>query len=117
MATRSAPRPTAILASDDSVAATAIKAIQQAGLRVPDELAVVGVDNQHFCTLLNPALTTVRLPVLEAGKRAIETVLARISGQRTSREHVVLPCSLIVRESCGARLAQQDRLFAGRAAP
>ena len=109
-----APRPTAILASDDSVAATAIKAIQQAGLRVPEDIAVIGVDDQHFCTLLNPALTTVRLPVLEAGQRAIEMVLARILGQRTLREHIVLPCSLIVRESCGARLTQQDGLFAGR---
>jgi LacI family transcriptional regulator len=112
------PRPTAIMASDDSVAAMAIKAIQQAGLRVPEDIAVIGIDDQHFCTLLNPALTTVRLPVLEAGKQAIEMVLARISSPSlgetgissgeagSAREHIVLPCSLIVRESSGTRLVE-----------
>jgi LacI family transcriptional regulator len=104
------------LASDDTVAATAIKAIQQAGLRVPEDVAVIGVDDQHFCTLLNPALTTVRLPVLKAGRRAIEMVLDRISGQRAAQEHIVLPCSLIVRESCGVRLARQKVCLAGREA-
>lgn len=101
------PRPTAIIASDDIVAATAIKTIQQAGLRVPDDVAIVGIDDQHFCTYLNPALTTIRLPILEAGKRAVKTVLERISGKRTESEHIVLPCSLIIRESCGAHLAGQ----------
>jgi DNA-binding LacI/PurR family transcriptional regulator len=101
------PRPTAIVASDDIVAATAIAMIQQAGLRVPQDIAVIGIDDQHFCTYLNPTLTTVRLPVLEAGKRAMEMVLDRISGQRTESEHIVLPCSLIVRESCGAQLVKQ----------
>jgi DNA-binding LacI/PurR family transcriptional regulator len=99
-------RPTAIVASDDIVAATAMKAIQEAGLQVPQDIAVIGIDDQHFCTYLNPALTTVRLPVPEAGKRAVEMVLDRIAGKRTEAEHVLLPCSLIVRESCGARLAQ-----------
>jgi LacI family repressor for deo operon, udp, cdd, tsx, nupC, and nupG len=100
------PRPTAILASDDIVAAAAIKAIQRAGLHVPRDVAVVGVDDQRFCTYLNPALTTVRLPVLEAGRCAVKMVLDRIASARTESEHVTLPCSLIVRESCGASLAE-----------
>jgi len=99
------PRPTAILASDDIVAATAIKTIQREGLHVPRDIAVVGVDDQPFGTYLNPALTTVRLPVLEAGRRAVKMVLDQISGVRTESEHITLPCSLIVRESCGASLA------------
>ncbi len=96
------PRPTAIIASDDIVAAIAVKTIQQAGLRVPQDISVVGIDDQHFCSYLNPALTTVRLPVLEAGRRAVEMVLERIAGQRANVEHVLLPCSLIVRNSCAA---------------
>lgn len=99
------PRPTAILASDDMVAATAIKTIQRAGLDVPLDVAVVGVDDQHFGSYLNPALTTVRLPVLEAGRRAVKMVLERIAGVRTESQHVTLPCSLVVRESCGGSLA------------
>ena len=96
--------PTAIVASDDIVAAAVMKTIQQAGLRVPQDMAVVGIDDQHFCTYLNPALTTVQLPVMEAGKRAVHMVLDRIAGNRTEIEHITLPCSLIVRESCGTHL-------------
>ena len=96
------PSPTAIVASDDIVAAIAIKTLQQQGLRVPEDVAVIGIDDQHFCTYLNPALTTVRLPVLEAGRRAVEVVLDRITGERDAPEHVTLPCALVVRQSCGA---------------
>ena len=95
-----AQRPTAIVASDDVVAAVAIKTIQQAGLRVPQDVSVIGIDDQHFCTYLNPALTTVRLPVLEAGRRAVEIILDRIAGKRSEPEHTTLPCSLVIRESC-----------------
>ena len=103
------PRPTAILASDDTVAAAAIKTIQRAGLNVPRDVAVIGVDDQRFGAYLNPALTTVRLPVLEAGGRAVRMLLDRIAGVRTEREQVVLPCSLIVRESCGASRTADTR--------
>jgi LacI family transcriptional regulator len=96
------PRPTAIVASDDIVAAIAIKTAQQAGLHVPRDISIVGIDDQHFCSYLNPALTTVRLPVLEAGQRAVEMVLERIAGRCVEAEHVILPCSLIVRDSCAA---------------
>jgi len=93
-------RPTAIIASDDIVAAVAIKTIQQAGLRVPQDISVIGNDDQPFCTYLNPALTTVRLPVLQAGRQAVEVVLGRIAGERNGPQHITLPCSLVVRESC-----------------
>ena len=63
---------------------------------------MIGIDDQHFCTYLNPALTTVQLPVREAGKRAVEMILDRIAGRRVESEHIVLPCALVVRESCGA---------------
>jgi LacI family transcriptional regulator len=96
------PQPTAIVASDDVVAATAIKTIQQQGLCVPDDVAVVGIDDQPFCTYLNPALTTVQLPVLQAGELAVEMLLDRMAGERSEAEHVTLPCSLVVRESCGS---------------
>ena len=95
------PRPTAIIASDDIVGATAMKTIQGAGLRVPDDLAVVGCDDQPFCALLNPSLTTVQLPVIESGKRAAEMLLERISGERSEVEHIILPCPLVLRDSAG----------------
>lgn len=99
-------RPTAIVASDDIVAAVAIKTIQQAGLRVPEDVSVIGIDDQHFCTYLNPPLTTIRLPVLEAGRQAVQVVLDHIAGERSEPEHVLLPCSLVIRDSCTVPITQ-----------
>lgn len=93
------PQPNAILASNDIVAAVALRTLQRAGLRVPQDVAVIGYDDQPFCTFLNPALTTVRVPIVEAGKLATEMLLARLADPHRPLEHVVLPCSLIVRES------------------
>jgi LacI family transcriptional regulator len=93
------PRPSAILASNDIVAAVAMRTIQRAGLRVPQDVAVIGYDNQPFCTFLNPALTTVGVPIVEAGKLATEMLLTRLAEPHRPLERVVLPCSLIVRES------------------
>ncbi len=95
------PRPTAIVATNDVVAATVMRTVQRAGLRVAEDITIVGVDDQPFCTFLNPALTTVQIPIIEAGKRATEMLLARITGERTGTEQLTLPCPLIVRESSG----------------
>jgi DNA-binding LacI/PurR family transcriptional regulator len=95
------PRPTAIIGANDIVTATAMRAAQRAGFRVPQDLTLIGIDNQPFCTYLNPALTTIEMPIVEAGKLAIEKLLARIAGRRTATEHLILPCPLIVRESSG----------------
>jgi DNA-binding LacI/PurR family transcriptional regulator len=96
------PQPTAIIAANDTVAATAQRTVQRQGLRVPQDISIVGIDDQPFCTCLNPALTTVQLPIVEAGKHAIQMLLDRISGNRGDVEHLILPCPLIVRESSGA---------------
>ena len=60
------------------------------------------IDDQPFCICLNPSLTTVRLPIAEAGKQAIHMLLDRVSGKRKDVEQATLPCPLIVRESSGA---------------
>lgn len=101
------PRPTAIIASDDIVAAVAIRTIKSIGLRVPHDVAVVGIDDQPFSSYFDPALTTVKLPIIEAGRQGIEMLLARISGDCQQPRHIVLPCSLVIRESCGAKLLGQ----------
>ncbi len=98
------PRPTAILASNDTVGAVIMRTIQQAGLRVPQDITVIGNDNQPFCIYLNPALTTVELPIIEAGRQAIEMLLERLSNQSKESEHRILPCPLIIRESSSANV-------------
>lgn len=95
------PRPTAILASNDTVGAVVMRTIQQAGLRVPDDITVIGNDDQPFCIYLNPTLTTVEAPIIEAGRQAIEMLLERLSNQNKESEYRLLPCPLIIRESSG----------------
>jgi len=95
--------PTAIVASDDIVAAVIVRAIQETGRQVPADVAVVGIDDQPFSQYLG--LTTVQLPVAEAGKRAIQLLLRRIANPAAEVQHILLPCPLVIRNSCGAKKA------------
>ena len=99
MLLRLRPHPTAIIAADDMIAGVALSAIHQAGLRVPEDVSIIGIDDQHFASILNPPLTTVQLPVPEAGRHAIEMLLDRMTGDTSPPRHLVLPCPLLVRES------------------
>ncbi len=94
--------PTAILAANDTMAMGALRGIQAAGLRCPDDVAVVGIGDPPFMAFAAPPLTTVALPVEQAGRRAAERLLERIRGGETSNRGELLPCKLIVRESSGA---------------
>ncbi|MBN1994253.1 MAG: LacI family DNA-binding transcriptional regulator [Anaerolineae bacterium] len=95
------PRPTAIIGANDRVAAVAMRTAQRAGVRVPEEMSLIGIDDQPFCAYLNPSLTTIDMSIIEIGKRAIRMLLERINGTRTTTEHVILRCPLVVRESSG----------------
>lgn len=93
------PRPTAIFAVDDTVAAVAMRTCQQHGVRVPQDISVIGIDDQPFGGLLSPPLTTMQLPVLDAGREAIRLLLARIAGDTSEPRSIQLSCPLIVRDS------------------
>lgn len=94
--------PTAIIASDDSVAAVLIRSASRRGLVVPRDLAVVGVDDQMFAPLLNPALTTIRLPVRAAAERAFTMLIDSITTGAPMSD-VRLDTELVVRESTSHR--------------
>jgi DNA-binding LacI/PurR family transcriptional regulator len=98
-----APRPTAIIASDDIVAAIVISTLQRAGLRIPHDISVIGFDDQSICTFLNPALSTIQLPIIEAGKLAGKVLLQRIANDRIEIQHLTLQCKLICRDSTSVR--------------
>lgn len=91
--------PTAVFAVDDESAAGAIQAIHDAGLRVPDDISVVGMDDVPLAAALRPALTTVRIDTEELGRRAVDLLLIIIAGPQLSPAHVVLPTRLVVRDS------------------
>ncbi|WP_347548561.1 LacI family DNA-binding transcriptional regulator [Pseudalkalibacillus hwajinpoensis] len=93
--------PTAIFAANDSMAMGAIKAIKAHGLRVPEDVAVVGFDNIQFSAIFEPALTTIAQPLVEMGKRSMELLLKQIKGEPLTKKQHVLDTKLVIRESCG----------------
>lgn len=102
-------RPTAIFAANDLMALGAIYAIQDAGLSVPDDLAVVGYDNRNFTKTFRPRITTVSMPVIEMGGVAAELLLKQIAEGRKEEEEIKVKGQLIVRETCGAPAASRTQ--------
>jgi len=92
---------TAILASNDHSAIGAMETIRKAGLRIPEDIAVVGFDDWPDAAGQNPTLTTVHYPVAEAGRRALALLLEIINNESSSAKSVQVPVKLVVRESCG----------------
>jgi LacI family transcriptional regulator len=90
----------AIFAADDLSAQGTIRAIQKAGLSVPDDIAVAGFDDALLSQYLDPPLTTVHAPIEDAGRIAAEQLLRLIhTGQAESL--ILLPTELVIRHSCG----------------
>lgn len=94
--------PTAIVAGNDMMAYGAILAIQNRGLRVPDDIAVVGYDNDEVASLSNPTITTVSLPLFEMGQVAATNLLHQINNNAGPFEEMRIKGELMIRQSCGA---------------
>lgn len=93
-------RPTAILGRNDFTAMGAMYAIRDAGLSVPDDIAIVGFDNVPLSAYTTPPLTTVDQTILQQGREAARLILERITGDRSrERREICLECNLIIRES------------------
>jgi LacI family transcriptional regulator len=94
------PRPDGVTCHNDPVAAQAIRAILDAGLKVPDDIAVIGMGNIHYSDFLRVPLSTIDQGALLTGQRAGELLLRAMSSQRRIRpREVSIPPKLIVRES------------------
>jgi LacI family transcriptional regulator len=91
--------PTAIFAFNDNIAIGAIQAARARGLRVPEDLSVVGFDDVEHATIVTPALTTVRQPLEEMGRTAVSLLNRLLERQRFETLHVELATRLVVRES------------------
>ncbi len=100
------PRPEAVFIASDTVALGALQAIRRRGLRVPDDIAVVGFDDIPLAEFLDPPLTTVRLPAAGLGWGSAELLIRLITDEDEIRHpNVLLETELIVRDSCGAKRA------------
>lgn len=93
--------PDAIACGNDQMAIGAIRELHTAGIRVPDDIAVVGFDDMHLGALLTPPLTTVHQPMRRLGERACSMLLERIADPALPHRAERLPTTLVVRESCG----------------
>ena len=91
--------PTAILAGNDVLAVGAMHVLRGRGLRVPQDVAVVGFDDFEFAQYLDPPLTTVRLPAYGMGYRAAELLFAHLQGEPNPVRTHVLPTELVIRQS------------------
>jgi len=93
-------RPTAIFARNDFTAMGAMHAIRDAGLRIPEDVAVVGFDNVPLAAYTMPPLTTVDQPTREQGREAAALLLERIEGDKArERREICLDCHLVIRQS------------------
>ena len=92
-------RPTAVFCFNDEMAIGVIDAARDRGVRVPDELSVVGFDDIRFARYLAPPLTTIAQPMREIGERTVRLLLEILSGSTTSPVSVTLPHALVVRAS------------------
>lgn len=94
------PRLDAVFAASDLMAIGAMRALEEAGLKVPRDVAVVGFDDIPVAGLTNPPLTTVAQDTKRAGELLVETLIHQIRNEPTSS--VMLPARVVVRRSCGA---------------
>lgn len=96
------PRPTAIFAANDMAAIGAMSMLQQAGVRIPEEMAIAGFDDVSSARYVTPSLTTVRVPIYELGRLGIKQVLDLLHTRNTPETlRTQLPVELVVRASSG----------------
>jgi LacI family transcriptional regulator len=91
--------PTAIFGFNDAIAIGAIKAAQERGLRVPEDVSIVGFDDLPHATIVTPPLTTIRQPLAEMGRAGVGLVVRLLDSGRTEAPQIELPTRIIVRES------------------
>ncbi|MED3984932.1 LacI family DNA-binding transcriptional regulator [Peribacillus simplex] len=97
-------KPEAVFVFNDEMALGAVKAIQDHGLSVPEDIAVVGFDNLKIASIFNPHITTIDQPKYEIGKKATNLLLTLMKGGTIEKKKFVLKDELIIRESCGSKL-------------
>ena len=99
------PRPTAIFAANDAMAIGAMHALREAGLALPEEMAVAGFDDVPIARYVTPPLTTVHVDIGELGRRAVATLINTINGgRRRPADSELIKTTTIIRQSCGAAL-------------
>ena len=92
----------ALFSASDTMAVGALQALNEQGLSVPRDVAIIGFDDLPIASTSRPALSTMRQPIQELGSFAVRTLVDLIAGKITPPYRVILPTELILRETCGA---------------
>jgi LacI family transcriptional regulator len=96
------PRPTAVFASNDSMAIGAIRAAHELGIKIPVDIAIAGFDDVPISKYIKPSLSSVHVPIFDLGRFAANKLIEKIEkGDKMKHEKMVLNTTLMVRESCG----------------
>ncbi|MDF1596897.1 MAG: LacI family DNA-binding transcriptional regulator [Acidimicrobiia bacterium] len=95
-------KPDAVFAASDTMAIGALQALREEGIRVPQDIALMGFDGLPSSETSVPTLTTIRQPVIETGVRAVHLLNDLVTGVSVAPIVEILPVELVVRESCGA---------------
>jgi LacI family transcriptional regulator len=93
-------RPTAVFASSDDMAIGAMNCIIDNGLKVPEDISIIGFDDSNLASVVRPSLTTVHQPIREIGELSIEILIKKINNQEININEIVLNHKLIIRDSC-----------------
>lgn len=106
-------KPTAVFSANDYIAWGTLRAIRDAGLKVPDDIALVGFDDLKFTTNLEVSLTTVAQPKQEIGRLAATILIQKIEAKRKEIKkairQVTLSTKLVIRQSCGCKTKKKDK--------
>ncbi|MEG0897918.1 MAG: LacI family DNA-binding transcriptional regulator, partial [Ruthenibacterium sp.] len=89
----------AVLASNDTMAIGALKALHEKGLRIPEDVELVGFDNIAMSTMVDPPLTTMEQPIYELGSKATEVLIALMEGRELSEQNIRLEAKMVRRKS------------------
>lgn len=103
-----ADRPEAVVAVNDPAAFGAMQAIIDNGLRIPEDIAIVGFTDDIRAKLMPVPLTTIRQPAYEMGKKAAEKLIKVIDKEDDAVEEIVIESQLIIRQSCGCNMPNAD---------
>jgi LacI family transcriptional regulator len=104
------PRPDAVFAANDAMAIGLLTALREAGVAVPGDLALGGFDDIPLARLVDPPLTSVRVPIAALGQRALERLFAAVgNGHRHAPEHDLVATELVVRRSTGNTTSKRRR--------
>lgn len=91
--------PTAVFCSNDNMAVGAMKAIHESGLKVPEDISIIGFDNSEFCKYVTPALTTVKKPIKEMSTEGAGKLMDMLEGREVKGERIYISTELVIRES------------------